>query len=1220
MTPQQVIKNFMEALDTHSFKSSGTSEANKQALAKDILDQAIKASSNFNGIQDLIDSFISDCRSYNEADSSNGWINFLKEKCGIDLDNIDTGAITGSDANITLDSGAVIGTGVEKSKANIVPEYGNYYEAMTDAPQSIDTGTNGWIIKATAGNDTIISGGEDSINAGAGNNFITIKGATATIDVANGNNSIFIDSSVKSVVLLNYDATKNILRGNTSVITLGDAITQTDVKGSGDEIWVEEDTAQTSGDLPGNPTPSKSSRGVVNADSATNASNIILDGNDNYFNTQGTTTYSGNKVIKVDLTKAINPSDPVPVGGFIVSGTDTDANFVSTNTAAKQGSIVGQVASVYPELMSFTFNGLTLNVCDRRYKNKDGSYTVLKTFDSFDDVGTDSSSSDTGNEYEKYIVASIYKWWMKESLNLNYFDYGYSFLDDDATPLVINLHFDKIEGGSNALAAVSYYYSPVSGAATQLDLIINKDYYDDLVNYNDVDGGAENTFVYLDRTIAHEFTHALMAAKDNYFAYLPNFISEGMAEVTHGIDDKRTYSIKQLAKNADSLSSVINLTDEYTGEDYSYAGGYMLLRYLAKQTALDTQGTFVPSEMIAKVSLSSGNATYYVGDTKQNPVATTTEAKYSVGAATNYVYTPNSAFKQNITTNNNAWKIDGLGNNNTLKTGTGADSINVSGSNNSIDAGAGNDEVTNTGNNNNINVGAGSNSVTITSGMENTILTGDSGTNKIFFDWQAVNNTLVGGNGIDLATVAGNENVLLLGGGNDSAVITDSENIVYGGAGKDSVEILYSNIGVNYVDLGADDDYLKAGGLLSLFKTGAGKDTISVTGSQNTINSGNDNDTITFAYYYDSIASHNALNFIDAGAGDDSISFTSYNSTIIGGSGNDTMRRIGDQGGNCFAYNAEFGEDVIIGFTENDTILIPNSFTATRDGSIITIKKNNAVRGTIDLKGFTGAVTVINGLIEEDSGGVDGNEIRYTNNSANSTLITGTNYDDTIDNSGNKVTIKALSGEDEIVNTGASVSIDAGAGSDVIGNGGTKVTISGGAEDDYITNVGDSVSIDAGAGHDTIDNSGNNVTIKALGGSDKIVNTGTSVSIDMGDGVNVIANGGTKVTISGGANEDYIANLSDSVSIDSGAGNDYLENEGNEVTIKALNGADEISNTGASVSIDAGAGNDTISNSGANVTISSGADNDYITNLGDSVSIDSGAGNDTISNSGANVI
>ncbi len=163
---------------------------------------------------------------------------------------------------------------------------------------------------------------------------------------------------------------------------------------------------------------------------------------------------------------------------------------------------------------------------------------------------------------------------------------------------------------------------------------------------------------------------------------MPKFIKEGTAELTHGIDDKRPYSIQQLAKNADSLSSVINLENEYTSGDYSYAGGYMLLRYLAKQSALNNQGTFMPSEIISQVNLTESNATYYVGNTVENPVATTVESTYSVGSANNYVYTPTANFKQIITTNDNSWTIEELASNNTLNAGAGDDSIKSVGNSN----------------------------------------------------------------------------------------------------------------------------------------------------------------------------------------------------------------------------------------------------------------------------------------------------------------------------------------------------------------------------------------------------------------------------------------------------------------------------------------------------------------------------------------------------------
>ena len=79
-TQQEVIKKFMKSLDT-------TSKSGKLAL-----DAAIKACSSFGNLKSVVTQLIGDCQSATDAKT------FLKEKCGIILDNKDTGAITGSDA------------------------------------------------------------------------------------------------------------------------------------------------------------------------------------------------------------------------------------------------------------------------------------------------------------------------------------------------------------------------------------------------------------------------------------------------------------------------------------------------------------------------------------------------------------------------------------------------------------------------------------------------------------------------------------------------------------------------------------------------------------------------------------------------------------------------------------------------------------------------------------------------------------------------------------------------------------------------------------------------------------------------------------------------------------------------------------------------------------------------------------------------------------------
>ena len=90
----------------------------------------------------------------------------------------------------------------------------------------------------------------------------------------------------------------------------------------------------------------------------------------------------------------------------------------------------------------------------------------------------------------------------------------------------------------------------------------------------------------LDRTLSHELTHALMAANIRHFNYLPKFIKEGAAELVHGIDDKRDTYIFREGYDANYLSNNLNMS-EYGGGN-SYAGGYVFLRYFAKQAALQT--------------------------------------------------------------------------------------------------------------------------------------------------------------------------------------------------------------------------------------------------------------------------------------------------------------------------------------------------------------------------------------------------------------------------------------------------------------------------------------------------------------------------------------------------------------------------------------------------------------------------------------------------------
>ena len=80
MTQQEVIYNFMQSLD------------NTELSGRAALDEAIQASSNFQNFEDFKRKFFDDLA------AAKNWQTFLVEKCGIILDNDDTGAISGSDA------------------------------------------------------------------------------------------------------------------------------------------------------------------------------------------------------------------------------------------------------------------------------------------------------------------------------------------------------------------------------------------------------------------------------------------------------------------------------------------------------------------------------------------------------------------------------------------------------------------------------------------------------------------------------------------------------------------------------------------------------------------------------------------------------------------------------------------------------------------------------------------------------------------------------------------------------------------------------------------------------------------------------------------------------------------------------------------------------------------------------------------------------------------
>lgn len=173
--------------------------------------------------------------------------------------------------------------------------------------------------------------------------------------------------------------------------------------------------------------------------------------------------------------------------------------------------------------------------------------------------------------------------------------YGISFTDDTASIREMDLKF--VNEGPGALASVAF--TTVGGVANKLTLNVNMDYYDKL-NQTDPNGSTETSGAgYLDRTLAHELTHAVMAANIKDMGSLPLAVVEGAAEYTHGIDDQRVVALKAL-KQGDVKTSAKN-------SEVPYAAGYAFLHYLNAQSGHDGGAMKrLMSTLVAKGGAKSG--------------------------------------------------------------------------------------------------------------------------------------------------------------------------------------------------------------------------------------------------------------------------------------------------------------------------------------------------------------------------------------------------------------------------------------------------------------------------------------------------------------------------------------------------------------------------------------------------------------------------------------
>ena len=224
-------------------------------------------------------------------------------------------------------------------------------------------------------------------------------------------------------------------------------------------------------------------------------------------------------------------------------------------------------------------------------------------------------------------------------------------------------------------------------------------YFKDMSS-SDRHGTVEDGFN-LNRTLVHELTHGIMASNINYFADLPNFLAEdGSAELVHGIDDVRYDDIIAYAKDPQVFVKLFRSTFTEEPSYGVYAGGYMFMRYFAKQAATDTTFAYDKYRKTVSTGSNGGFATNY-WDTvtmkggKGNDTITNngSNIKINAGAAADVV--KNYSGNVTISAGSDKDKIINEGVIVTIGGGNGNDSVENFGAKSSIGGDDGNDFITN---------------------------------------------------------------------------------------------------------------------------------------------------------------------------------------------------------------------------------------------------------------------------------------------------------------------------------------------------------------------------------------------------------------------------------------------------------------------------------------------------------------------------------------------
>ena len=428
--------------------------------------------------------------------------------------------------------------------------------------------------------------------------------------------------------------------------------------------------------------------------------------------------------------------------------------------------------------------------------------------------------------------------------------------------------------------------------------------------------------------------------------------------------------------------------------------------------------------------------------------------------------------------------------------------------------------------------------------------------NPVTFEDQGTgNNTIVGNAGAVFIAGSGNDTFIGNVGGSNLFNINKSTDVVIATEGS-TYDTLVSN--ASYT-LPAYVDTLEINGTGLLGVGNSDNDTISASGSADTLIAGSGNDSL--------VSDGNAV--LMAGIGNDTLTSSDPNDTLIAGSGNDLLNLLY---ADVLILNAGFGNSEV----NYNTVGVPLTvdFGTGLSGSDLTASASLDANGNpaLVISNGTGAVTLNSALANEtyqfkfNGGSTLTLEQLLTQANVTTSSVAGASGN-IILQGGLSTVVSGGTGNDTIYAAGANDTVTAGSGDQQLIALGTNDVLVGGSANDTLTGLGINDTLVAGAAVDTlVGGSGATVNFVVNNASDAIEQLNTSasdtvtssVSYELPTGVNTLVLTGTAAltAITNGSLDEVISNSGDDTLDGEGGASLFIVNNASDL-VQDIPGSDD---------------------------------------------------------------